>query len=123
MDRSPIPLYHRLYVALSERIASGAYPPGSQLPTERSLTEEFRVSRQTVLAALQRLTADGVIERYAGRGTFVVEARAQPGRWTFDSLEDLIEAGRARHYVIVGAEMVPAESEPRLRGIFGLARD
>ena len=118
-----MPLYHRLYLALSERIANGVYPPGSQLPPDRTLIEEFRVGRQTVLAAMQRLTAVGLIERFAGRGTFVVETRVQPSRWTFDSLEDVIEAGHARHYTIVGADMVPAESEPRLRGTFGLARD
>ena len=123
MDRSPVPLYHRLYRALADRIANGAYLPGSQLPGERTLMEEFRVGRQTVLAAMQRLTAAGLIERFAGRGTFVVETRVQPSRWTFDSLEDLIEAGQAGHYAIVGADMVPAENEPRLRATFGLARD
>src|SRR5438045_1042201 len=33
-ERSPMPLYHRLYVILRDRIASGTHPEGSVLPSE-----------------------------------------------------------------------------------------
>ena len=121
MDRTPVPLYHRLYVALSGRIEAGKYPPGSQLPPDRVLMEEFRVSRQTVLAAMQRLTVAGMIARFPGRGTFVVETHEQRTHWRLDSIEDLIEAGHASRYDIIGVQLVPAESEARLCGTFGLS--
>lgn len=45
--------------------------PGSPLPSEKQLSEKFRVSRMTVRHAMQALTASGRIERRQGLGTFV----------------------------------------------------
>ncbi|MGJ3508487.1 GntR family transcriptional regulator [Enemella sp. A6] len=45
--------------------------PGSPLPSEKQLSEKFRVSRMTVRHAMQGLTSSGRIERRQGRGTFV----------------------------------------------------
>lgn len=56
---------------LKERIASGFYPPKSQLPAEDELAREFKVSRATVRSALSSLTAVGKVVRLHGVGTFV----------------------------------------------------
>ena len=58
-ERSPMPLYHRLYVILRDRIASGTYPEGSVLPSEFELTEAFSVSRITAKRALDELASRG----------------------------------------------------------------
>ncbi|HVK02534.1 MAG TPA: GntR family transcriptional regulator, partial [Armatimonadaceae bacterium] len=52
--------------ALRARIADGAYPPGSLLPTERQIVDEVGVSRPMVRAALQKLADDGWITREPG---------------------------------------------------------
>lgn len=57
---------------LTERIHSGAYEPGSKLPSERNLQEEFKVGRLTLREALNRLNAMGIIETAHGKGTFVL---------------------------------------------------
>ncbi len=65
--------------ALRDRIGEGVYPPGTALPSERQLTEEFGVSRVTVRNALGRLEARNLVSRSAGRGTYVVD-QAAPAR-------------------------------------------
>lgn len=69
------PLHERLYRDLRQRIDSDEWAPGHQLPTELSLAEEFQVSRGTIRQAISRLADDGLVERTAGRGTFVALGR------------------------------------------------
>ncbi len=71
-NRSPMPLYHRLYVILRERIATGVYRVGHVLPSEASLIADFGVSRITAKRALDELSSDGLVHRARGRGTTVV---------------------------------------------------
>jgi GntR family transcriptional regulator, uxu operon transcriptional repressor len=47
------------------------YAPGGRLPTERSLANEFGVTRTMVRHALAVLEAEGRISREVGRGTFL----------------------------------------------------
>jgi GntR family transcriptional regulator len=56
---------------LSQRIKDQSYPPGSRLPPENHLAEEFSVSRATVRSALDMLAASGMIVRRQGVGTFI----------------------------------------------------
>ncbi len=63
--------YQRLYNILREKIWNKAYVPGTKLPTERELCDEYGVSRITVRHALMLLEEQGLIERMQGRGTFV----------------------------------------------------
>jgi DNA-binding FadR family transcriptional regulator len=53
--------------ALLESIRSGALPPGTRLPSERSLCEEFGVARTSVREAIQGLVSIGAIVRRANR--------------------------------------------------------
>lgn len=56
---------------LRSAIFSGAYSPGSQLPTEAELGEILGASRTVVREALRILEEDGLISRRHGVGTFV----------------------------------------------------
>jgi GntR family transcriptional regulator len=56
---------------LIERIKNGVYPPGSQIPPENRLAEEFEVSRSTIRTAISTLAAQGLLVRRHGLGTFV----------------------------------------------------
>lgn len=57
---------------LLERILSGAIEPGAQVPSERSLSDQFGVARTSVREAMQGLLSLGVIERRGNR-SYVVE--------------------------------------------------
>jgi GntR family transcriptional repressor for pyruvate dehydrogenase complex len=51
-------------------IMDGTFPQGQPLPSERVLTEQFRVSRGSIRDALRMLETIGLIETQHGRGTF-----------------------------------------------------
>lgn len=61
------------YVAeqLKDRIITGVYKDGDQLPPEPALCEMFGVSRITVREALKKLNMMGLIDIKQGKGTFV----------------------------------------------------
>lgn len=58
---------------LRRRIASGALPVGSQLPTEPQLEQQFEVSRTVVREAIAELRAAGLVTPIQGKGIFVAE--------------------------------------------------
>ena len=57
--------------ALGRSIASGERAPGSFLPTEAELLEEFGTSRTVLREAVKMLTAKGLIDTRPRRGTMV----------------------------------------------------
>jgi GntR family transcriptional regulator len=67
--------YLRLYEILRDKIASGEYGVGEQIPTEREIEELFGVSRITIRHALRLLQEQGLVERRPGKGTFVRASR------------------------------------------------
>src|SRR5260370_32900514 len=64
------PKYAQVIGELRRRIESGEYPPGSLLPSEHQLSDEFQIARPTVVRALRVLRQDGWIETQQGKGSF-----------------------------------------------------
>lgn len=69
--RNRQPLYYQLKGLIEERIGSGEWKPGAQLPSERELCDRFKISRITVRQAIAELVVEGRLTRAHGRGTFV----------------------------------------------------
>jgi GntR family transcriptional regulator len=67
------PMYRQIAENLREQIEAGALAPGSRLPTELELREQFKASRNTVRDAIKWLTALGLVATRPGQGTFVVQ--------------------------------------------------
>ena len=120
-DKSPMPLYHRLYVILRDRIASGLHPEGSVLPSEIELTESFNVSRITAKRALDELAAEGLVERVRGRGTTVTGRAAalvgaRPITASIDGLlQNLGTIGRETSVEVIEFDYVPPPDFARIQ--------
>ena len=72
------PLHRQLYGQLRDAILAGRLRSGSRLPSSRLLQSELGVSRNTVLAAIDQLTAEGYVAAVVGSGTYV--AALEPER-------------------------------------------
>ncbi|NNM84934.1 MAG: GntR family transcriptional regulator [Phycisphaerales bacterium] len=129
-SKSGIPTkYSTVYDALLKAIRRGEYTPGSRLPTESKLVEQFRVSRITVIRALRDLQSAGVLRRRRGSGSYVqAPERTQSPNATaervgalflpleagsifFDVHRALIRAAECRGWHILSREM-PLEDTP-----------
>jgi len=71
-DDSPsLPTYYLIKNLVRKRILDGTYSPGTKIPSEMQLSEEFGVHRLTARHALTLLVQEGYLERFRKRGTFV----------------------------------------------------
>jgi len=70
--------HQRVREALRRQITAGLYPPGSALPPETVLPKRLRVSKITVVRALNDLVREGLIVRRRGHGSYVADPRQRP---------------------------------------------
>ncbi|HWR43943.1 GntR family transcriptional regulator [Sporomusa sp.] len=73
-----VPIYLQVKALILDKIKTGYYKHGDKLPTERQLSEQLGISRNTVSAAYKELLLEGVLEAQQGRGTFVREQTTDP---------------------------------------------
>jgi GntR family transcriptional regulator len=79
LQRVGIPIYLQIKSYILDKIKSGEYLAGTKIPTERELSIELGVSRNTVSAAYKELLLEGVLEAQQGRGTFVKATETDAG--------------------------------------------
>lgn len=73
-DPSPLRLmYEQVADHIAARIEAGELRPGTRLPPERDIAEEYGVAYNTVRSAMRVLRERGYIVTLHGRGTFVAE--------------------------------------------------
>ncbi len=107
-----VPLYYQLATVLREKILSGDYETGAQLPPQLSLAKDYGVSRLTARAALKQLEEQGLIRQEQGRGTFVTYEGPFTGDMALDgSIDDLISMGRATTVRLLDSRSEPASVE------------
>jgi len=86
------PLHRQVYDLLRRAIVQGTLPPGSALPSTRTLAAHLGISRNTVFNAYEELALEGQILGRTGSGTRV------RGEARIPRLPDLCEILRASHY-------------------------
>ena len=67
----PSPIWSQIEDAVRRLVASGAWRPGSPVPSVRDLARDLRINPATVAKAYQRLADAGVLEVRRGDGTYV----------------------------------------------------
>ena len=106
------PLYRQVYDTFLRRLADGVWHPGQVLPSEAQLALELGVSQGTVRKALDALTAESLLIRRQGRGTFVAEHGDPRSVFRFFKLRSDREGpGVPRSQVIAIAEVAASVDE------------
>ncbi len=71
-------LYENAVEQIQTLILKKKYKPGDRLPSERSLAEQFHISRHSLREALRILDVTGLIEIRVGDGIYVKEVDFLP---------------------------------------------
>lgn len=101
-----------------QRITKGPWGPGSLLPGEVELAQEFGCSRTTVNRAMRELSDLGLIDRRRKAGTRVRHAPLREARFGIPLVREEIEATGARYgYRLIERCLMqaPAEVTARMR--------
>jgi GntR family transcriptional regulator len=69
-DRTPELPSQRVEAALRARVSKGEWRSQERLPSVAHLATEYGVARSTVVSALRRLEADGLVTIVRNWGTF-----------------------------------------------------
>ncbi len=109
----PVPKYYRVKEAVLGRIADGSWPPGSLLPAEPELCQEFGVSRITVRKAIGDLVHAGKIVTVQGKGTFVATPKVGERfvQRAHGFYEDMVRRGLQLTTEILRQEVIPAPQD------------
>jgi len=106
-----IPYYIRFRDHFAGMIEAGALAPGTKLPPERALADEFSITRVTVRQALIRMEAEGLVFREDRRGWFVSPPRVRYDPTANTSFtESIAEQGRVAGTTVLSKQQFAASS-------------
>ncbi len=91
------PIFQRIKDYLLAQIANGTWKEGDVIPSEQALVKQFGVSRMTVNRAVRELTAEQVLTRRQGSGTYVAQQKVQATLVEIRSIADEIRARGHAH--------------------------
>ncbi|MES2261059.1 MAG: histidine utilization repressor [Pseudomonadota bacterium] len=90
------PIFQRIKDYLLAQIAAGQWKEGDVIPSEQALVRQFGVSRMTVNRAVRELTAEQILTRRQGSGTYVAQQKYQA---TLLEIKNIADEVRARGHV------------------------
>jgi GntR family transcriptional regulator len=105
------PLYQQIKALITQSLQSGEWKPGELIPSEVELAARFKVSQGTVRKAIDELSAENLLVRRQGKGTFVATHHEERAHYRFLRLmPDVGEAHQADNRIIEVKRMrAPAE--------------
>jgi GntR family histidine utilization transcriptional repressor len=107
----PVPLYERVKLHILQGMQSGEWRDGARLPSEHDLMETLGASRMTVHRALREMSADGLLRRVQGVGTFVRRETPRSALLEItDISEDIAARGHAHRARVVALEAIRADA-------------
>lgn len=112
------PLHAQVAEALRQEMSDHRLAPGTALPSEVALQQQFAVSRSVVRQALSSLAAEGLVARGRGRGTVVASAREHHRLVSRSSglFEQLAAEGHAVTTQVLAVEQQAAPAPARWLG-------
>lgn len=106
------PRYFRAKLELQRRI--GDLGHGDTLPAERRLAEQLGVSRTTLRKALAELSAEGVLRREHGSGTYVAPPKIVRVRQLTSLSEDFGVDGKQVSSQLLSCDHITADAETQV---------
>jgi GntR family histidine utilization transcriptional repressor len=91
------PIFQRIKDYLLGEIAAGRWKEGDLVPSEQALVRQFGVARMTVNRAVRELTADQVLTRRQGAGTYVAPQKYQASLVEIRNIADDVRARGHTH--------------------------
>ena len=86
------PIFQRIKDYLLAEIGAGRWKEGDAIPSEQALVQQFGVARMTVNRAVRELTAEQVLTRRQGSGTYVAQQKYQATLLEIKSIADEVRA-------------------------------
>ncbi|AUT66006.1 GntR family transcriptional regulator [Paraburkholderia terrae] len=105
-----LPRYQRLRDEMVALVAARHWRPGEAIPTEQALAKSYDVAVGTVRKAVDLLVAEGLLERFQGRGTFVRRASFDSSLFRFFRFQTRQGERRIPESRILRREVVEAPS-------------
>jgi GntR family transcriptional regulator len=105
------PLYQQIKALITQSLQSGEWKPGELMPSEVELAARFKVSQGTVRKAIDELSAENLVVRRQGKGTFVATHHEERAHFRFLRLmpdEGVPHQGESR-FLEVKRMRAPAE--------------
>lgn len=101
--------YLDLKQSITQAITNGEYAPHDQLPSQRTLGQQFGLSHMSVRRAINELIQEGLIYAVAGKGLYAAAPKVDVERDGMVSFsEDMRSRGMAASSRILRAEVVSA---------------
>lgn len=98
------PLYQQIKGLILQSLHRGEWKPGEAIPSEMDLAARFRVSQGTVRKAIDELSAENLVVRRQGKGTYVATHAESHVQYRFLKLlpdnGDLNSEGPAQRTII-----------------------
>src|SRR5512137_564678 len=98
---------------LKEKVQTGIWSPGDQIPGEQDLCALYHVSRTVVRQALRELELEGVITRRKGKGTFISLPKISEGlaQKLTGFYQDMLERGFRPSSRVLHRDVTPASEK------------
>jgi GntR family histidine utilization transcriptional repressor len=110
MDKPP-KLYEQVKQYLHDGIAAGTWREGGRVPSEFMLMETLGASRMTVHRALREMSAEGLLRRIQGVGTFVQRRTPRSALLEIhDIAEDITSRGHTHRAAVLCLEARRADA-------------
>ena len=107
----PMPLHLQIAGYIKEKITCNEWSVGSKLPSQRTLAELFGVNRSTIIAAMDELAAEGIIQGNTGGGTKIINNTWNLMKQTYN-WNGYISSGNHQPNHMIVQQINEAESDP-----------
>lgn len=112
---APSPLYAQVKQYIQSKIYSGEWKVNDKIPSESELVRLLGCSRMTVNRALRELTADKILVRIQGVGSFVAEGQGHSALFQINNIADEIVARNHTHRAeVLKLEKIKADAQQAL---------